>query len=197
MVRSIIEDQLGTLEDIRGNDLAYYVWQQIENSNFLKTHCVCLVLYIVPTMISWRSGLGRRSGHLINHNTHMQLTIVKTEDFLPPSCFFTTQILYKELKEHYMMLNVSAMSSWWERTWVLIIPLNHVVGIIFPVDMRRVSKDNNCSICWNSIHDAECVRLLPLCSHYFHLDCIDQWLPYQDTCPLCKGSTPHNTHGIS
>ena len=53
MVRSIIEDQLGTLENIRGHDLVCYVCQHIENSNFLKTRCECSVLYIVPTMIGW------------------------------------------------------------------------------------------------------------------------------------------------
>lgn len=196
MVRSILEDQLGTLEDIRGRNLTCYVWKQIENSNFLKTR-VCSVLYIVSTVIGWWSGLGRRSGYLVHHNTRMPLTTVKTEDLFPPSRLFTTRILYKELKEHYTTLKVSAASAWWERTRVLRTPLNHVVRILFSVDVRRASKDNDCTICRNTIQDADCVRLLPSCSHYFHLDCIDQWLPYQDTCPLCKDSTRCNTHGRS
>jgi hypothetical protein len=67
-----------------------------------------------------------------------------------------------------------------------------IVQVKYKIMKSKIKGAN--AICWN---DEDCVRLLPSCSHYFHLDCIDQWLPYQATCPLCRGSTRRNTHGRS
>lgn len=43
-----------------------------------------------------------------------------------------------------------------------------------------------CSICLSDYGESEVVRVLPDCSHMFHVDCIDQWLRRQATCPLCR-----------
>lgn len=48
------------------------------------------------------------------------------------------------------------------------------------------SGDLECSICLNELEDRETVRLLPVCNHLFHVDCIDAWLYSHATCPVCR-----------
>ncbi|KAI3456930.1 hypothetical protein Pfo_013593 [Paulownia fortunei] len=47
-------------------------------------------------------------------------------------------------------------------------------------------SDNSCAICLQDLKDRESTRLLPSCRHFFHLDCIDEWLTRQGTCPICR-----------
>ncbi|KAF7096633.1 hypothetical protein CFC21_098542 [Triticum aestivum] len=43
-----------------------------------------------------------------------------------------------------------------------------------------------CSVCLGTVQAGEMVRLLPLCKHLYHVECIDMWLASHDTCPLCR-----------
>ncbi|KAJ6839372.1 RING-H2 finger protein ATL3-like [Iris pallida] len=45
-----------------------------------------------------------------------------------------------------------------------------------------------CSVCLSELADGEMVRLLPRCSHGFHVGCIDTWLRSHSTCPLCRAA---------
>ncbi|XP_061361046.1 RING-H2 finger protein ATL20-like [Gastrolobium bilobum] len=49
-------------------------------------------------------------------------------------------------------------------------------------------NDNTCSICLSEYEPKETLRSIPECSHYFHADCIDEWLKMNGTCPLCRNS---------
>ncbi|KAG0311029.1 hypothetical protein BGZ99_010421 [Dissophora globulifera] len=42
----------------------------------------------------------------------------------------------------------------------------------------------SCSICLCDYEDLEELRHLP-CDHYFHKECVDEWLKLKRTCPLC------------
>ncbi|XP_031391101.1 putative RING-H2 finger protein ATL21B isoform X2 [Punica granatum] len=57
-------------------------------------------------------------------------------------------------------------------------------------ESRRLPKpnDNTCPICLSEYRSKETLRTIPECSHYFHADCIDQWLKMNSTCPLCRNS---------
>ncbi|XP_072972775.1 RING-H2 finger protein ATL3-like [Typha angustifolia] len=44
----------------------------------------------------------------------------------------------------------------------------------------------DCTICLSEISDGEEARMLPRCSHGFHVGCIDMWLSSNSTCPLCR-----------
>ncbi|XVF00634.1 hypothetical protein REPUB_Repub04eG0017800 [Reevesia pubescens] len=52
------------------------------------------------------------------------------------------------------------------------------------------TKPNNslkdCAVCLLEFEDNEYVRTLPVCSHAFHVDCIDVWLKSHANCPLCR-----------
>lgn len=47
-------------------------------------------------------------------------------------------------------------------------------------------EGTECSVCLSEFEDGESVRLLPKCSHAFHLACIDTWLRSHKNCPLCR-----------
>ncbi|PKU73097.1 E3 ubiquitin-protein ligase Os04g0590900-like [Dendrobium catenatum] len=46
----------------------------------------------------------------------------------------------------------------------------------------------DCSVCLAEFREGESLRLLPKCSHAFHLQCIDTWLKSHSNCPLCRAS---------
>ncbi|XP_010247791.1 PREDICTED: RING-H2 finger protein ATL70-like [Nelumbo nucifera] len=53
-----------------------------------------------------------------------------------------------------------------------------------------------CSICLADYKNTDVLRLLPGCSHLFHLKCVDPWLRLHPTCPVCRTSpipTPLST----
>lgn len=55
-----------------------------------------------------------------------------------------------------------------------------------PAESER-SDSNACSICLDDYQEGDQLRILP-CMHTFHTDCIDNWLPRNSSCPVCKMS---------
>ncbi|EPS69829.1 hypothetical protein M569_04937, partial [Genlisea aurea] len=55
-----------------------------------------------------------------------------------------------------------------------------------------VGPDSNepfdCAVCLCEFSENDQLRLLPLCSHAFHINCIDTWLLSNSTCPLCRST---------
>ncbi|XP_012474840.1 RING-H2 finger protein ATL20 [Gossypium raimondii] len=49
-------------------------------------------------------------------------------------------------------------------------------------------NDNICPICLSEYQPKDTLRTIPECSHYFHSDCIDEWLKMKASCPLCRNS---------
>ncbi|CAN7141419.1 E3 ubiquitin-protein ligase RING1 [Brassica rapa] len=49
-----------------------------------------------------------------------------------------------------------------------------------------VIDGTDCSVCLSEFEEGEGVRLLPKCSHAFHVSCIDTWLLSHKNCPLCR-----------
>ncbi|XP_043711489.1 RING-H2 finger protein ATL13-like [Telopea speciosissima] len=54
-----------------------------------------------------------------------------------------------------------------------------IIGVKNPFD---------CAVCLCEFEAEDKLRLLPKCSHAFHMECIDTWLLSHSTCPLCRGS---------
>ncbi|XP_073005496.1 RING-H2 finger protein ATL46 [Typha latifolia] len=46
----------------------------------------------------------------------------------------------------------------------------------------------DCAVCLCEFTQEDKLRLLPICGHAFHIDCIDTWLLSNSTCPLCRGA---------
>lgn len=46
----------------------------------------------------------------------------------------------------------------------------------------------DCAVCLCEFCEMDKLRLLPICSHAFHINCIDTWLQSNSTCPLCRNT---------
>ncbi|KAH1220175.1 RING-H2 finger protein ATL65 [Glycine max] len=53
-------------------------------------------------------------------------------------------------------------------------------------DARFDESRYDCAVCLLEFEDEDYVRTLPVCSHTFHVDCIDAWLRSHANCPLCR-----------
>lgn len=53
-------------------------------------------------------------------------------------------------------------------------------------------NDNTCPICLGTYKSKETLRTIPECNHYFHANCIDEWLRRNTTCPLCRNPSEGN-----
>lgn len=49
-------------------------------------------------------------------------------------------------------------------------------------------EGTDCSVCLSEFEENESLRLLPKCSHAFHVPCIDAWLKSHSSCPLCRSN---------
>ncbi|KAJ0254260.1 putative RING-H2 finger protein ATL49 [Hirschfeldia incana] len=63
------------------------------------------------------------------------------------------------------------------------LPVFHYKSI---VGLKITSFD--CPVCLCEFETEDKLRLLPKCSHAFHVDCIDTWLLSHSTCPLCRSN---------
>ncbi|KAM6555605.1 hypothetical protein CsatB_002624 [Cannabis sativa] len=57
-------------------------------------------------------------------------------------------------------------------------------------ESRRLPKpnDNICPICLSEYKPNETLKTIPECQHFFHSDCIDEWLRLNASCPICRKS---------
>ncbi|TYJ46318.1 hypothetical protein E1A91_A02G112800v1, partial [Gossypium mustelinum] len=53
-------------------------------------------------------------------------------------------------------------------------------------------NDNTCSICLSKHEAKETIRTITDCSHYFHANCINEWLKLNVACPVCR-KAPNQT----
>ncbi|KAL8037633.1 hypothetical protein ABFX02_11G051300 [Erythranthe guttata] len=52
--------------------------------------------------------------------------------------------------------------------------------------LRGPTEGLECAVCLAQFDGTDVLRMLPKCTHAFHIDCIDRWLEKRDTCPLCR-----------
>ncbi|XVF52341.1 hypothetical protein PTKIN_Ptkin05aG0010800 [Pterospermum kingtungense] len=51
---------------------------------------------------------------------------------------------------------------------------------------RREKYGLECAICLVEFTDDDTIRLLTICCHVFHKECVDLWLESHKTCPVCR-----------
>ncbi|WOK96308.1 hypothetical protein Cni_G05015 [Canna indica] len=67
-----------------------------------------------------------------------------------------------------------------DQSFIDTLPIFHYKSII------GVKDPFDCAVCLSEFEADDKLRLLPICSHAFHLECIDTWLLSHSTCPLCR-----------
>ncbi|KAF8032555.1 hypothetical protein BT93_D1458 [Corymbia citriodora subsp. variegata] len=55
-------------------------------------------------------------------------------------------------------------------------------------NFRQEKCGLECAICLAEFDDESVLRLLTVCYHVFHQECIDLWLTSHKTCPVCRGN---------
>lgn len=60
--------------------------------------------------------------------------------------------------------------------------------VFFYKEIIGLKEPFDCAVCLCEFSDQDKLRLLPMCNHAFHIDCIDTWLLSNSTCPLCRGT---------
>nr|POE78349.1 ring-h2 finger protein atl54 [Quercus suber] len=74
-------------------------------------------------------------------------------------------------------------------------------SIIDSITLCKYRKDEGlidgteCSVCLSEFEEDESLRLLPKCSHAFHVPCIDTWLRSHKNCPLCRAPIVSDSAG--
>lgn len=53
---------------------------------------------------------------------------------------------------------------------------------------EKLIDSMECAVCLVEFQENEALRLLPKCSHAFHINCIDVWLRSHANCPLCRAN---------
>lgn len=53
----------------------------------------------------------------------------------------------------------------------------------------------NCAVCLENFQVGEKCRLLPICSHSFHAECVDAWLLKMPSCPICRSRADSGRFG--
>lgn len=58
--------------------------------------------------------------------------------------------------------------------------------VFYYKDIMGLKEPFDCAVCLCEFSEHDKLRLLPNCSHAFHIECIDTWLLSSSTCPLCR-----------
>ncbi|XP_028790714.1 putative RING-H2 finger protein ATL21A [Neltuma alba] len=60
----------------------------------------------------------------------------------------------------------------------------------YPKQVVGEADEGTCPICLGEYRPNETLKTIPACLHSFHCQCIDEWLPLNASCPLCRTSPP-------
>ncbi|GFN79938.1 RING finger protein 38 [Plakobranchus ocellatus] len=59
---------------------------------------------------------------------------------------------------------------------------------------RPESEHTSCVVCMCEFEDRQLLRSLP-CFHQFHVECVDEWLETNRTCPVCRHDVTETSRG--
>nr|POE79056.1 ring-h2 finger protein atl46 [Quercus suber] len=62
------------------------------------------------------------------------------------------------------------------------------VPVFLYKEIMGLKEPFDCAVCLYEFLEQDKLKLLPMFSHAFHIDCIGTWLLSNSTCPLCRGN---------
>ncbi|CAN0926634.1 Putative RING-H2 finger protein ATL53 [Linum grandiflorum] len=71
---------------------------------------------------------------------------------------------------------------------------NSSAALIPVVRYSKERSESTCPVCLSDFNEGEPVRSLPVCSHVFHVACIDRWLLCHTNCPVCRANALPVSH---
>ncbi|KFK33135.1 hypothetical protein AALP_AA6G335400 [Arabis alpina] len=95
----------------------------------------------------------------------------------------TSDALQRQLQQLFH-LNDSGL----DQAFIDALPVFHYKEILGSGGNGNGQEPFDCAVCLCEFTEKDKLRLLPMCSHAFHLNCIDTWLQSNSTCPLCRGT---------
>ncbi|KAH9790603.1 RING-type domain-containing protein [Citrus sinensis] len=57
------------------------------------------------------------------------------------------------------------------------------------------SSPIECAVCLDNFNKGDKCRLLPICNHSFHAQCVDAWLLTNPNCPICRSTANSRRFG--
>ncbi|KAG1326393.1 putative RING-H2 finger protein ATL74 [Cocos nucifera] len=78
------------------------------------------------------------------------------------------------------------MNAGLKRDDVIALPVATYIAPPPPPSGSPAPPPPGCAICLSDFADGEKIRVLPACSHRFHVGCIDAWLLSHCSCPTCR-----------
>lgn len=64
---------------------------------------------------------------------------------------------------------------------------------VIPFDPKDFKDGLECAVCLSELVEGEKTRILPKCSHGFHVECIDMWFHSHSSCPICRNPVSEQT----
>ena len=65
--------------------------------------------------------------------------------------------------------------------------------VFYYQDLLGLKEPFDCAVCLCEFSEEDKLRLVPMCSHAFHMNCLDTWLLSNSTCPLCRATLSSST----
>ncbi|CAD8112053.1 unnamed protein product [Paramecium primaurelia] len=86
---------------------------------------------------------------------------------------------------NFMNLKFMPFPQWFTKNIKVIKPKNWFDDIPILVGVDEIKESEICSICLQEINERKLIKILK-CNHYFHDDCIKEWVLRKAECPTCR-----------
>ncbi|XP_065881391.1 RING-H2 finger protein ATL46-like [Euphorbia lathyris] len=147
--------------------------QPTSSFNRIRISPVILLVITILAIIFFVSGVLHLLVRLLMKRPHFS-AIYHSNRFLETS---TSHSLHRQLQTLFRQHDAGL-----DQAFVDALPL------FYYKDITGSKEPFDCAVCLCEFTDNDKLRLLPNCSHAFHIDCIDTWLLSNSTCPLCRGT---------
>jgi hypothetical protein len=152
-----------------------------------ETWWICSTIYFSIAFLSWGHSILKHLWPRLRIESTLKRVLkvtVNMINFLWGICLFLI-LGQMEMPKLFIIISI-AIYDLFVLTWIIATTRKYPCYISKTEWLKTFKKVNDiqevCSIC---LEDMESSRQL-VCGHAFHEDCINQWLPKNNTCPYCR-----------